>query len=537
MWPVSTYQAITAPLAPSLASKITLTTDEGRGAVLASPLSVPAHVKQRYGDEIVVRVRWNETDDETRADRLKETTESLFLDVWGEGREGQRGRWSDLRIARDVIPHFLSLLPESLREGYSIRIHDLPLAVYDSLPSSGPNPGQSAAPPSLTSSTNLPVDLNQPSQSAEEKHNAPATAQNLFFKDYQPLSVIHPWMSLLSSIFSTHVRLLTIGHSAQGRPIKAFRIGQHPTNRDSAHSSSQTGPRKTVVVIGGQHAREWITVSSASWVAWWLATEFGRSREVKEMLKEMDFLIVPVMNPDGYEYTWETKGDRLWKKNRGRENEGNGVCRGVDLDRNWGWEWNETMADLLSSNSIIPSAQDATAAAAVNPCSEDYPGPHAFSAPETFSLHNWTLSHSTQTTTGLDAADPDAISLVAFLDLHAYSQRILYPFSTSCSLQPRNVENLIEVGYDIAHAMHNAGSGDGGMQNWDVASACEDTVSFSSSSLSAAASGAAAAYAPGHSAIDHFFSSPLFPDLEFAYQIKLRDHGAYGFLLPRDFIA
>lgn len=427
----------------------------------------------------------------------------------------------------------MSLLPESLRRGYSIQIHDLPLAIYESLPSSGPAPGsQSAASVIAPPSTNLPVDLHRPSSSptdgkskaaVEDKRNAPPTAQNLFFKDYQPLSVIHPWMSLLSSIFSTHVRLLTIGYSAQGRPIKAFRIGQHPTNRESSHSSSQIGPRKTVLVIGGQHAREWITVSSACWVAWWLATEFGRSREVKQMLTEMDFLVVPVMNPDGYDYTWENKGDRLWKKNRGRENEGNGVCRGVDLDRNWGWRWNETMSEMLSAGKFPPQ-QDTT----INPCSEDYPGPHAFSAPETFALHNWTHAHSSHGT-----SDPDAISLVAFLDLHSYSQRILYPFSTSCSLQPRNVENLIEVGYDIAHAMHNAGSGDGGMQNWDVASACEDTVS----SLLSPSTADSVATAPGHSAVDHFFSSPLFPDIEFAYQIKLRDHGAYGFLLPREFIA
>jgi murein tripeptide amidase MpaA len=43
------------------------------------------------------------------------------------------------------------------------------------------------------------------------------------------------------------------------------------------------------------------------------------------------FIVVPVLNVDGYVYTWEI--DRLWHKNRRQNGDGS---FGVDLNRNWG---------------------------------------------------------------------------------------------------------------------------------------------------------------------------------------------------------
>lgn len=45
--------------------------------------------------------------------------------------------------------------------------------------------------------------------------------------------------------------------------------------------------------------------------------------------------ILPVANPDGYEYSHT--GQRLWRKNR-KLNWG-ATCVGVDLNRNWGYKW------------------------------------------------------------------------------------------------------------------------------------------------------------------------------------------------------
>lgn len=73
------------------------------------------------------------------------------------------------------------------------------------------------------------------------------------------------------------------------------------------------------------------------------------------LLDKLEFIVVPIVNPDGYEvilyvetvaevlaimliqYTWTD--DRLWRKNRA--NIGDSECRGVDLNRNFNDHWNE----------------------------------------------------------------------------------------------------------------------------------------------------------------------------------------------------
>ena len=66
--------------------------------------------------------------------------------------------------------------------------------------------------------------------------------------------------------------------------------------------------------------------------------------------------IVPVLNPDGYEYTFT--GDRMWRKTR-KPSPGN-RCPGADPNRNW-------------------DSAFGTTGVSRNPCSDTYPGPHAFS--------------------------------------------------------------------------------------------------------------------------------------------------------------
>jgi len=73
-----------------------------------------------------------------------------------------------------------------------------------------------------------------------------------------------------------------------------------------------------------------------------------------------DWYILPVMNPDGYAYTWSN--DRMWRKNR-RQNTGS-TCVGTDLNRNFDFRWGTEGVSHL-------------------PCGETYCGPSGGSEPET----------------------------------------------------------------------------------------------------------------------------------------------------------
>ena len=66
--------------------------------------------------------------------------------------------------------------------------------------------------------------------------------------------------------------------------------------------------QKTVIYIdGGMHAREWAAVSTTLYIIDHLLSDYANGdRSVKSLLKRFDFFIVPVVNPDGYEYTHTT---------------------------------------------------------------------------------------------------------------------------------------------------------------------------------------------------------------------------------------
>ncbi|KAH0536817.1 hypothetical protein FGG08_006350 [Glutinoglossum americanum] len=438
-----------------------------------------SNLRARYDEDIVLRFNISSIDE---AEALAEATAVLFLDIWESNNE-----WVDIRLSKDVVRvnHFpyhdylftkfqvsplLGLLPPSLQRSHTPLIYDLTQAISQSYPSPSNKDQSSQASHGSPAFTH---DLRAPS----------GIAENPFFSNYQPLSVIVPWMKLLAALFPSHVTIFSIGLSFEGRDIPAFRLGVHPTNPELPQA-----PRKTVIISGGSHAREWISVSTVNYMAYSFITSYGKSEVVTKLLEEFDWVFIPTVNVDGYVYTWES--DRLWRKNK--QDTTLSFCRGIDLDRSWGFQWDGSSRG--------------------NPCSESFPGEFAFQAVESRRLAEWAKNET----------DNNNAKFVGFLDFHSYSQQILYPYSYSCSNLPPSLENLEELAMGLAKAIRISSG-----ELYGITSACEGTVSMRN--------GKRVVHprmeTGGGSALDWFYHEV---GVRYAYQIKLRDTGSYGFLLPKE---
>ncbi len=104
------------------------------------------------------------------------------------------------------------------------------------------------------------------------------------------------------------------------------------------------GARKPAVLFNAvQHAREWIAAETERRLFdYFVSNKNNRASGVPGILKNTAVWFVPIVNPDGYDYTFQNKGTRLWRKNL-RDVNGDGQITsgdGVDPNRNWAVKWN-----------------------------------------------------------------------------------------------------------------------------------------------------------------------------------------------------
>lgn len=215
------------------------------------------------------------------------------------------------------------------------------------------------------------------------------------------------------------VDVVTVGQSFEGRTIRA--VCMH----GSQSISHTTTP--TVLVVGGHHSREWISVEVPFRMIQRLMRSFDTNRRVRSVLSRLRVCIVPVINPDGFHYSFQSGNDeagwpkRMWRKNRHPFPVG---YVGVDLNRNYNIDFDD---DGGSSRSVAD---------------ETYRGSQPFSEPETSSFFQWQERMFGE-------------SLVGFLSLHSYGNEILYPLGYDAKVFGPNEELLRSLGEAMKCAIVN----------------------------------------------------------------------------------
>ncbi len=260
----------------------------------------------------------------------------------------------------------------------------------------------------------------------------------------------------LDDLAAAHPAIATresAGSSLQGRDIPVVRI---------------TGPgdasnRPMVFINGCQHAREWVSPATVMYIAERLMEDYGSDQRVTDLLNSVEVVIAPMVNPDGYVYSWTN--NRFWRKNRRGG-------YGVDLNRNWSWEW----GGLGSSG---------------NTSSEVYRGTAPFSEPESAAIRDYVM--------------PDADRMIASIDYHNYSQLILWPWGyDAVDPPPDDLARFQTISFGMRDEILNSGGVPyTPMAGYDL-------------------------YAAAGTAQDWFYGEGT----AMALTIELRDTGNFGFLLP-----
>jgi len=182
------------------------------------------------------------------------------------------------------------------------------------------------------------------------------------------------------------VKVFSIGKSVENRNIWAIRI--NPDIDDGEKISAKPG----IVFMGGHHAREHLSVELPLLLAQYLVENYGTDPTVTNLVNTRDIFLIPSVNPDGSEYDIANGNYRMWRKNRA-QNSG-ARCSGVDLNRNYGFQWG-------------------TGGSSKDSCSDVFMGQNSFSEPETQAIKKFVESKP---------------NLKVLLSFHTYSELILYPW-------------------------------------------------------------------------------------------------------------
>jgi len=220
-----------------------------------------------------------------------------------------------------------------------------------------------------------------------------ATAQSSINGDYHSYYEIEQELTAMEVSYPYLAKVFDIGDSLENRNIYALKIS------DNVHIDED---EVEVIFLGCHHAREWISVEVPFLIGKYLVENYETSPEIKNLVDRSEIWIVPLVNPDGLEYSIHFY--RYWRKNRRYNWDG---TYGVDPNRNYGYKWG---LDNVGSSP--------------NTSSEEYRGQAPFSEPETRAIRDL-------------FAQKEFKLLVSY---HSFSRIIMYPWGYTN--QPSDKEDL-----------------------------------------------------------------------------------------------
>lgn len=207
-----------------------------------------------------------------------------------------------------------------------------------------------------------------------------------FFECFRRAEDIEAFLNVLVMAYPNLLSKFPISTTVEGATIYGYQL-----QRAGARAGQQA-----LYLEGMLHAREWLGPAT---IVYLMTSLLEGGRAAKRLLSSTTFYFVPIVNLDGYAYTWET--NRMWRKNRRKNDRSfwDGQTYGVDLNRNFGPE----------SSHCGPGASKKAG-------SDVYCGPHPLSEPELIGIDAFLSSHP---------------EIIGAMDIHCFGNMILRPYSNT----------------------------------------------------------------------------------------------------------
>jgi len=211
-----------------------------------------------------------------------------------------------------------------------------------------------------------------------------------FYRYDEMLAILDSMRILYPNLISSRQMTGNIS-THEGHPVFWLRVSDNPDTDET------TEPE--VLYTALHHAREPNSLSQMIFYIWYLLENYDSDPEIQYLIDNTELYFMPCVNPDGYIFNEmiEPNGGGLWRKNR-KENGGGSM--GVDLNRNYGFQWG------FDNDGSSP-----------NPQSETYRGTAGFSEPETQAVKFLCDQHE----------------FLVTLNYHTYGNLLIYPWGYSDS--------------------------------------------------------------------------------------------------------
>lgn len=174
-------------------------------------------------------------------------------------------------------------------------------------------------------------------------------------------------------------------------------------------NASQDLDKPYVLILATHHARETINAELVLTIIKDMTENYGKDPNWTKFVNDFNYLVIPVVNPDGYDYVFNR--NTMWRKNLFKG-------YGIDLNRNYEMGWNSRCGGSTMTSS------------------QTYRGEKPFSEIETQTIHAITMKHP----------------FAKVLDFHSFG-RIVFAGYSFCTPGPKSMNDyILREGAKLARA-------------------------------------------------------------------------------------